>query len=197
MGQIMNFTYAQGATPLSADEIYNLLPKHLTTQKELNEWEQFNIVKGMNWAFARKRKDIFSIEFAKKLHTKMFDKTWSWAGNFRKRQTNIGIEAIYIPQELKIIFDDVKFWLENDIYNLREIAIRLHHRLVLIHPFPNGNGRFSRLFADLMLHHKNKPAFSWGQCRLEEDSILRKKYISALQEADKGEYKKLIEFADS
>lgn len=194
---MMKFTYVQGATPLSPDEIHNLLPAHLTTQKELNEWEQFNIVKGMNWAFAIKRKDVLSTDFAKKLHTKMFDETWSWAGSFRKRQTNIGVEAIYIPQELKIIFDDAKFWLENDVYNLREIAARLHHRLVFVHPFPNGNGRFSRLFAELILHYNRQPPFSWGRCKLEEDSELRRKYIAALQKADQGEYKKLIEFADS
>jgi Fic-DOC domain mobile mystery protein B len=193
----MKFIYAEGATPLSPGEIYNLLPTHLTTQKELNEWEQFNIVKGENWAFRIKRKSILSIEFAKKLHQKMFNETWNWAGVFRKSQTNIGVDSIYIPQELKMLFDDVEFWLSNNTYNLREIAIRLHHRLVFVHPFLNGNGRFSRLFADLLLRNNNEAGFTWGSCSLVEDSIMRKQYISALKEADKGEYQKLIEFADS
>jgi len=193
----MKFIYAQGATPLSPDEIYNLLPNHLTTQKELNEWEQFNIVKGESWAISRRKRDMFSIEFAKKLHQKMFNETWNWAGIFRKAQTNIGVEAIYIPQELKIVFDDVKFWIANDTYDLREIAVRLHHRLVYIHPFPNGNGRFSRLFADLLMRDRDKSCFSWGSCSLAEDSEIRQQYISTLQEADKGEYKNLISFADS
>lgn len=193
----MEFIYAEGATPLSPDEIYNLLPKHLTTQKELNEWEQFNIVKGENWAFSRKRKSFLTIEFAKKLHKKMFSETWNWAGIFRKHQTNIGVDAVYIPQELKVIFDDVKFWLDKDIYNLRKIAVRLHHRLVFVHPFPNGNGRFSRLFADLLLRNNNEASFTWGSCSLVDDSVMRKQYISALQEADNGEYQRLIEFAES
>lgn len=193
----MRFIYAEGATPLSPDEIHNLIPKHLTTQKELNEWEQFNIVKGENWAFGIKRKDILSIEFAKKLHKQMFNETWSWAGVFRKSQTNIGVNSIYIPQELKAIFNDVEFWLSNNTYDMREIAIRLHHRLVFVHPFPNGNGRFSRLFADLLLQNNNEVSFSWGSCSLIEDSIIRKQYISALKEADMGDYRKLIEFVDS
>jgi len=193
----MRFVYAEGATPLSPDEIHNLIPKHLTTQKELNEWEQFNIVKGENWAFGIKRKSILSIEFAKKLHKKMFSETWKWAGVFRKSQTNIGVDSIYIPQELKMIFGDIEFWLVNNTYDLREIAIRLHHRLVYVHPFPNGNGRFSRLFADLLLWNNDEVNFTWGSCSLIEDSSMRKQYILALKEADKGDYQKLIEFADS
>lgn len=193
----MRFVYVEGATPLTPDEVYNLIPKHLTTQKELNEWEQFNIVRAEIWAVGSNKKNTLTIEFAKTLHKKMFNKTWSWAGVFRKTQTNIGVDAIYIPQQLKMIFDDVEFWLANDIYDLREIAIRLHHRLVFVHPFPNGNGRFSRLFADLMLRHSNEPSFTWGSFSLEEDSIMRKQYISALKEADIGDYQKLIAFADS
>lgn len=193
----MNFIFAEGATPLSPDEIHNLIPNHLTTQKELNEWEQFNIVKGESWAFSTKRKNILSIDFAKKLHKQMFNETWSWAGVFRKSQTNIGVDSIYIPQELKAIFDDVEFWLSNNTYEMREIAIRLHHRLVFVHPFPNGNGRFSRLFADLLLQNNNEVSFSWGSCSLVEDSITRKQYIAALKEADIGDYRKLIEFVDS
>lgn len=127
----------------------------------------------------------------------MFNETWNWAGVFRKFQTNIGVEAVYIPQELKLLFDNAKYWINNNTYPIREVAVRLHHRLVLVHPFPNGNGRFSRLVADLILRNNNEAEFTWGSCSLAEDSIMRKQYISALQEADKGEYQKLIEFADS
>ncbi len=193
----MQFTYAKGATPLSPDEAYNLIPNHLTTQKELNEWEQFNIVKGENWALRRKRKDMLTIYFAKKLHKKMFDETWLWAGVFRKSQTNIGVESIYIPQDLKLLFDDARFWIENNSYSIREIAVRLHHRLVFIHPFPNGNGRFSRLFADLIMYYQDNPRFTWGSTNLVDDSQIRQKYLATLQEADKGEYGNLIKFADS
>ena len=96
-----------------------------------------------------------------------------------------------------MIFDDIEFWQVNNTYDLREIALRLHHRMVYVHPFPNGNGRFSRLFADLLLWNNDEVNFTWGSCSLVEDSTMRKQYILALREADKGDYQKLIEFADS
>lgn len=127
----------------------------------------------------------------------MFDKTWKWAGKFRRRQTNIGVESIYISQELRTLFDDVAYHLTNAVYPIREIATRLHHRLVFIHPFPNGNGRFSRIFTDLFLFNNNESRFSWGKGNLIEDGEVRKSYLHALRTADEGDYQKLIEFVDS
>lgn len=193
----MQFTYAKGATPLEPDEIHNLIPKHLTHQSQLDEWEQFNIAKAANWAMNRKRKDILSTEFIKKLHQKMFCDTWKWAGSFRKTQTNIGINAFLIPQELKILIDDVLFWQDHSTFPLREIGVRLHHRLVFIHPFPNGNGRFSRLFADLFMIYHNEPRFSWGSNNLVKDSSFRDEYLKSLRKADHGDCHDLIIFADS
>lgn len=193
----MLFKYAKGATPLSPDEVHNLIPSHITTQKQLDEWEQYNIVQGSNWALSRERKDLLTISFAKKLHRKMFDKTWLWAGTFRKRQTNIGISSIYIPQELKLLFDDTKFQLEHNSFSIREIGVRLHHRLVFIHPFPNGNGRFSRLMAELLMYYNGEVSFTWGNCNLTNNSEVRARYLSALKEADNGDYSNLVHFADS
>ena len=193
----MLFKYAKGATPLSPDEIYNLIPSHLTTQKQLDEWEQYNIVQATNWAFNRKRTDLLSIIFAKALHKKMFDKTWIWAGSLRKRQTNMGVASIYIPQELKLLFDDIQFQIEHDSFPIREIGVRLHHRLVFIHPFPNGNSRFSRLMAELLMCHNGEASFTWGICNLTNDSEIREEYLSALRQADNGDYSNLIKFADS
>jgi Fic-DOC domain mobile mystery protein B len=193
----MQFIYTKGATPLSLDEIHNLIPKHLTHQHQLDEWEQYNIARAEMWIKSRKIKDILSIEFVKKLHRKMFCDTWSWAGVFRQRQTNIGVNSIYIPQELKILMDDIGYWQKNATFSRREIGVRLHHRLVFIHPFPNGNGRFSRLFADLYLLNQNEPRFSWGRSNLAKDSSFRDQYLQALRLADKSDYKELIIFADS
>ncbi len=159
----MQFVYPKGATPLLPDEVNNLIPKHLTHQSQLDEWEQYNIIKAESWLVPQKNKNILTSQFARKLHQKMFCDTWKWAGVFRTRQTNIGIEAIYILQELKILFDDVVYWENNATFPVREIATRLHHRLVFIHPFPNGNGRFSRLFADLFLLKANERRFTWGR----------------------------------
>ena len=193
----MQFIYTKGATPLSLDEIHNLLPKHLTQQHQLDEWEQYNIARAEMWVNSRKIKNILSIEFVKKLHRKMFCDTWSWAGAFRQRQTNIGVNSIYIQQELKILIDDVIFWQNNSTFTIREIGVRLHHRLVFIHPFLNGNGRFSRLFADLYLFNQNEARFSWGRANLAKDSSFRDRYLQALRLADKSDYNELITFADS
>lgn len=193
----MQFIYTKGATPLSLDEIHNLIPKHLTKQHQLDEWEQYNIARAEMWIRNRKIKDILSIDFVKKLHRKMFCDTWTWAGKFRQRQTNIGVNSIYIQQELKILIDDVIFWQNNATFPIREIGVRLHHRLVFIHPFPNGNGRFSRLFADLYLLNYNEPRFSWGSNNLIQDSSFRDQYLQALRIADSGDYIELIAFADS
>lgn len=194
---MIKFRYAKGATPITEDEIHNLIPSHLTLQSQLDEWEQFNILKAENWAFAVKRKNILTIEYIKQLHNKMFCDTWKWAGKFRNHQTNIGVESIYITQELKILVDDIEFWLNHNTYDLREIAVRFHHRLVFIHPFPNGNGRLSRLIADIFITQFNKPRFTWGRVGLIKDSLTRDNYLKYLRQADQGDLSNLIKFADS
>lgn len=199
----MRFIYPAGATPLSQNEIHNLIPEHLTSQKQLNEFEQYNIILGQEWAFKHKRKGILTIEFAKLLHTKMFDKTWNWAGEFRKRQTNIGVDSICITSKLRELFDDVNYWQQHKTFNTREITARLSHRLVFIHPFPNGNGRFSRLFADVFLYNNNEPLFTWGERKQGErysrvkSNKKREENINALQAADQYNYSKWLIFVDS
>ena len=109
----------------------------------------------------------------------------------------MGVESIYIPQELRLLFDDIQFQIEYDSFPIREIGVRLHHRLVIIHPFPNGNGRFSRLMAELLMCHNGEASFTWGICNLTNDSEIREEYLSALRQADNGDYSNLIKFADS
>ncbi len=193
----MQFNYPEGATPLTYDEIFNLIPNHITTQSELDEFEQFNILKAEQWAFNIRRKKVLTLEFAKKLHYKMFDCTWKWAGNFRQRQTNIGCSSNEIPIRLKMLFDDIELQIAINSYPIREIGVRFHHRLVYIHPFPNGNGRFSRMFADLLMYLNDESRFRWGRGDLIRESDMRKRYLEALREADKGNYEKLISFVDS
>jgi Fic-DOC domain mobile mystery protein B len=188
------FETIDDATLLDSDEAEGLIPDHITRQKELNEWEQMNIQKGELWAFRTKHKNILSTEFLKTLHIKMFSETWHWAGQFRKTQKNIGIEANQIPIELKKMFDNVQYWIDHKTYPLEEIAIRLHHQIVYIHPFPNGNGRLSRLYTDLFLKNQGHPKFNWGAGNLFETGELRKKYISALRKADQHDFQDLLDF---
>ena len=191
----MNFNYPEGATPIDADEAFGLIPPHITLQGELNEWEEQNILQGMKWATARRRKDLLSEKFIRDLHRRMFDQTWKWAGQFRKSDKNIGVPWSTIPEGIKNLCDDAEYWIENQTYPLTEIAVRFHHRLVSIHPFPNGNGRHSRLMADLIRAELGKGRFTWGSANRTVAGDDRHRYIDALKAADAGNLKPLIDFA--
>lgn len=193
----MKFEYAEGATPFNMDDFDQLIPKHITTQDQLNEWEQANILIADRWLFTRKRKDLLTIEFIKKLHKKMFDKTWKWAGKFRTHNTNIGVDYPLIQESLKMLCDDVVYWFEKETYLIDEIGTRFHHRLVSIHPFSNGNGRHARLMADVLLIQSGVPRFSWGRQNLVKQSETRNQYIKSLRQADQGDYSALMNFVRS
>ena len=187
------FETDDNSTPLTEEEKQQLKAKWVTTRSELNELETKGIADAEIWLLKNK-KDILSETFIKALHKKMFGDIWKWAGNFRTTERNIGVAPYEIQPKLRILLDDIRFWIANRTYSEKEIAIRFHHRLVQIHPFPNGNGRTSRIMADLIMRTFGLDDLDWGSGNLTEISELRTKYIAALQEADKGDYKLLINF---
>ncbi len=190
------FETDDNSTPLTEDEKQQLKIKWITTRAELNELETKGIAEAEIWLMTNK-KDILNETFIKKLHKKMFGSIWKWAGTFRTTERNIGVAPYNIQPQMKMLIDDIKFWISHKTYSEKEIAIRFHHRLVQIHPFPNGNGRISRIMADLLMHSFNLENLNWGSGDLTEISELRSKYINALQEADKGNYEPLIEFVSN
>jgi Fic-DOC domain mobile mystery protein B len=192
----VNLDYPAGATPLDADELASLIPGHITTQAELNEWEQLNIVQGDSWA-RKQRREMLNEGFLRQLHKQMFGETWRWAGEFRKSDKNIGIDWLKIGVELRKLLDDVRYQIEHGSFAADEIAVRLHHRLVSIHPFPNGNGRHARLLADLVVERLGQSRFSWGSRNLVDASEARQRYIDALQTADARDMGPLMAFARS
>lgn len=192
----MKIDYPIGSTPLNYEELVDLIPGHITTQEKLNAWEEKNILEALPWAF--KQKEILSVECIKTLHKHMFDKTWKWAGKFRKSDKNIGVHWSQISMKTKELCDDIQYQLDHESFSKDETAVRFHHRLVWIHPFPNGNGRLSRLMADLLITQQDERRFSWGMHQdLYKATSVRKEYIQALQLADQGNYSKLLEFARS
>lgn len=193
----MKFVYPEGATPYNQDDAADLIPKHMTTQKQLNEWEQNNIIAAERWLFASKHKSLLTIGFIKKLHKIMFDKTWKWAGEYRTHNTNIGINHPLIQEALKNLCDDVDYWIENNVFPVDESAARFHFKLVFIHAFPNGNGRHARLMSDALLIQLGEPRFTWGRKSLSEQSNIRSQYIESLKEADRGNAQPLLKFARS
>ncbi|TCK19349.1 Fic-DOC domain mobile mystery protein B [Thiogranum longum] len=184
------------ATPLTEEEKAALIPSYITLRPELNEAEQANILEAEEWAVTRNR-DVLNEKFLKDLHKRMFGRVWRWAGKFRQSERNIGVEAYRIPTELRQLIDDCHYWIENGTYEPDEIATRFHHRLVLIHPFPNGNGRHARLTTDLLLAAVGCHPFTWGQVNLVDASETRKAYIAALRAADNHDYVPLQEFVRS
>lgn len=190
------FETDDNSTPLTEDEKQQLKIKWITTRAELNELETKGIAEAEIWLMTNK-KDILNETFIKKLHKKMFGSIWKWAGTFRTTERNIGVAPYNIQPQMRMLIDDIKFWISHKTYSEKEIAIRFHHRLVQIHPFPNGNGRISRIMADLLMHSFNLENLNWGSGDLTEISELRSKYIKALQEADKGNYEPLIDFVSN
>ena len=190
------FDQDDAATPLTPEERDGLIPSYITLRRELNEAEQANILEAEAWAFARKR-HVLDEKFLKTLHKRMFGRVWRWAGEFRLTERNIGVTPYRIGVALRNLLDDCRYWIERGTYPPDEIATRFHHRLVWIHPFPNGNGRHARLATDLLLVGLGQPRFSWGRVNLIDAGETRQAYIAALRAADGHDINPLLGFVRS
>jgi Fic-DOC domain mobile mystery protein B len=191
----MSATPTDGATPLDRDESEGLIPTHVTMREQLNRLEQENIVEAMQWLRSARPREILDETFIRKLHQRMFGRVWKWAGQFRTSDKNIGIAKERIGVELRNLCADTKAQIEHASYPPDEIACRFHHRLVWIHPFPNGNGRHARLITDLLLEKiLRQPPFTWGGMSGIPEGDVRAAYLDALRAADKGDFRRLTEF---
>jgi Fic-DOC domain mobile mystery protein B len=196
----LGINYVDGQTPLSEEELEGLKIQSITTREELDEFEQLNIEKAIQWTIGKKMKpeDLLSEKFVKDLHRRMYGEVWKWAGTFRNSEKNLGIKSFLIPMQLKQLLDDAIFWYEKKIFPPDETAIRFKHELVSIHCFPNGNGRHSRLMADLIMEKMyGEPILTWGRSNLVKSSDKRKAYIKAIKMADNHDLQPLISFAKS
>lgn len=189
------FEADQAGTPLDPQERDGLIPTHVTTREQLNELEAKNILKAITWAFKRKR-DVTSEAFLLRLHRRMLNKVWRWAGRYRTTERNIGVLPHEIQVRVHALLDDVRYWIGQQSYSPDEIAIRFHHGLVLIHPFANGNGRWSRLATDILVTQLGGERFSWGSgADLRRPGADRECYIAALRKADNHDFEPLKTFA--
>jgi Fic-DOC domain mobile mystery protein B len=193
------FVAGDGSTPLSPDEEDELIPS-LATKEELNEWERLNILEAYVWALDRRslaRRDPLDEAYVRELHRRMFDQTWKWAGRYRSTEKNIGIPCYQIREQLAALLGDVRYWLGHATFSPDEIAVRLHHRLVFIHPFANGNGRHARLMADVLAKRQGQPVFTWGSAEIARVGDFRRAYLEALRAADGNDLRMLVKFARS
>jgi Fic-DOC domain mobile mystery protein B len=199
MGLKDDMEYVKGQTPLDDEEMKGLLIPTITTREELDEFEQLNIQKAVEYyLIGRKFKadKILTEDFIISVHKRMLSDVWAWAGQFRHSEKTIGIPWHQVPIRLRQLLDDCRFWIENKTYPDEEIAIRFKHEMVAIHLFANGNGRHSRLMADIVMKHVfKKLRFTWGHGNLVNKSEVRDTYIIALKKADNGDFKDLITFS--
>lgn len=190
-----NFTERDGATPLDPDQIKGVRFSHLTTMGELDEIEDANIQKGLEWLGRQKDGDYLSTPFLCKLHEKLFGEVWNWAGKFRKVDVTIAkCRPFDIAPQLHNFFEDAKVWIAHGKMSWDEIAAEMHHRLVCIHPFPNGNGRTTRIFTEYVQRRNHQPVTSWMASLQDNPKARRESYIQALRQADQHDYQALIDF---
>ena len=189
-----------GSTPLDPDEAEGLIPAHISTRGELNEFESMNIVQGARWLRGRRptRETVLTSDFVRQLHRRMFGAVWSWAGEFRHTEKSIGnVPPSEVPVQVYEALADAHAQLEGWSFSIDEVAMRLHHRLTQIHPFANGNGRTARYFVDELLKVEGRPAFTWGTLSERPIQEVRVDYIAALRAADAGEFDSLRAFVRS
>lgn len=196
----LDLAYIDGQTPLDEEEKEGLLIPTIANRGELDEFEQQNIEQAVQWTLGRsfKAEKVFTEDFVRMVHKRMYAQVWAWAGEFRKTNKNLGVDNWQIPTELQYLLDDVRYWHENNTYLPDEIAVRFKHRIVNIHCFANGNGRHSRLMADIIIEKIYKqPVFTWGAANLSREGDARSAYLHAVKAADKGDYSLLLAFARS
>ena len=195
------FQEPEDATPLTPAERDGLLPivdyPSRATSTRPNRRTLCKVRPGHAAGAGRRPPKLLDDGFAQRLHGRMFGDVWEWAGAYRKTERNIGVAPYRIAPDLAVLLDDARFWIEHNTYPPDETAVRVHHRLVWIHPFPNGNGRHARLMADLLIEKLGGEAFSWGGGSLADVSKLRTRYIAALQAADGDDIGPLLAFARS
>jgi len=188
-----------GAMPLTADEVAELIPSDLATRADLDLAELENIV-GARLHFATREwtsDQLTDTSMVRNIHRRMFNQVWRWAGTWRRRETSIGVAPEAIAVDLRNSLDDARAWIEWLTFPADEIAVRLHHRLVQVHPFPNGNGRHARLLADLVVVSLGGPPFAWSGGHLAGAGDTRTDYLVALRRMDKDrdDADALVQFA--
>lgn len=190
------FAADDAATPLTPEERRDLIPTYVALRRELNEVEALNVADGERWALSRKR-NVLDEVFLQRLHLRMFGDVWRWAGKYRSSERNIGVAPHMVPVAMRQTIDDAKYWVEQKSWPPDELAVRFSHKLVSVHPFPNGNGRWSRLAGDLLAMQLGEQRFTWGSNSIVSMSDTRRSYVQALKKADDEDIAPLLVFARS
>lgn len=189
-----------GRLPITREERPRLLPS-LSTRAQLDEVERLSIHGARLWAMrgaVLQRGDLLTESFVRELHRRMFGGIWRGAGRYRTTERDPGWEAHRIAEGVRMFLDDAEGWIRFLTYPADEAAVRLHYRLVAIHPWSNGDGRHSRLLADVVVASCGEKPLTWGsRQKWAEPESARERYIRAMRAADAGDMAPLLEFARS
>lgn len=183
-----------GGTPLTHEDLEGLIPTYITTRAQLHEAEALGIARALQLRRRPSVSDMLDDLYLRSFHRNLFGSVWKWAGAYRRLETNIGVAPAAIPTAVRDTVEDARIWLDSSTYADDETAVRFHHRLVLIHPFPNGNGRWSRIVADDFLVALGGDPLTWGATLDVDTPTLRELYLGALRDADTGEFGPLLQF---
>ena len=190
-------------TPLTEEVLEGLIPSWVTTRADFNEVEARNAVAGYDWIRSTRPTagEILTTDFVQELHLRMFGEVWRWAGTYRRTETNIGVDWWTISVAVMRLVDDFSHRLgcgaSGESAEIDLVCVEYHHRMVKIHPFPNGNGRHARACGDALAMALDRPAFSWGRASIVTDKLTRSSYIGAIRNADEGDLETLRSFARS
>jgi Fic-DOC domain mobile mystery protein B len=189
---------ADGNAAITPGEQARLLPS-LSTRAQLDEVERLKTNAARVWAMRAavlQRGDLLCEAFILELHRRMFGGIWRGAGRYREAERNPGWEANRIAEGVRMFLDDAEGWIRFSTYPVHEAAVRLHHRLVSIRPWANGNGRHARLLADIVVATHGEEALTWGSRSPSAGrGSARSLYIEAIGSADAGEIAPLLGFA--
>lgn len=191
----------EDTTPLDPEEAAALKLSYIATRGELNAAEAMNVEAGLRWAFSRSHsvEEVLEPGFLRELHRRMFGDVWRWAGKYRRSEKNIGVPWWEVESEMRRLLLDAQVWAGGATlaWGADELGVRFHHRLVVIHPYPNGNGRHSRAAADLLVTALGGARFTWGRANLTNAGEVRTRYVEALRAADRHDFSQLFHFVRS
>ncbi len=183
-----------GHTPLADEDYEGLIPSFVVSRGELNDVETANIADALTQRRVPPANTVLDPKYLRDLHRDMFGQVWHWAGKDRTREVVVGIDPADIAVRLRVLTDNARYWVANDVFPIDELATRFHHRLVQIHVFRNGNGRHGRAATGILLRSLGQPPFTWGAGLAVTPDELRARYIGALRRADADDFVDLLAF---
>lgn len=183
-----------GQTPLPQELQKGLKIKSIQTVGELDEYEEDNISKGLAW-LAKQNSNPCQYDFWLKVHKKLFENVWTWAGKIRTHElANPDFKLPHdIWPQLYQLEKDIEIWISAKSFSNQELAARFHERIETIHPFANGNGRCGRIITEQICKYLQFEIPTWGQTFKDDPVMRRHTYISAIDHSRRtGDYSKLI-----